>query len=86
MLNSVDDVHFCADNQVTLRWKGAQQHAHSLAELARLYGGTGSKSLRFVSTRKAFFGNTLCLSNFRGSVNGRALATVAVQKLDRNSG
>ena len=59
---------------------------HLLAELARLYGGTGSKSLRFVSTRNAFFGNTLCLSNFRESVNGRALATGAVQKLDRNSG
>ena len=57
-----------------------------LAELARLSGGTGSKSLRFVSTRNAFFGNTLCLSNFRESVNGCALATGAVQKLDRNSG
>ena len=60
--------------------------AYSLAELVRLYGGTGSKSLRFVSTRNAFFGNTLCLSNFRESVNGRVLATGAVQKLDRNSG
>ena len=58
----------------------------SLAELARLYGGTGSKSLRFVSTRNAFFGNTLCLSNFRESVNGRALATEQYKKLDRNSG
>ena len=60
--------------------------AVSLAELARLYGGTGSKSLRFVSTRNAFFGNTLCLSNFRESVNGRALATEQYKKLDRNSG
>ena len=52
-----------------------------LAELARLYGGTGSKSLRFVSMRNAFFGNTLCLSNFHESVNGHALATGVVQKL-----
>ena len=42
-----------------------------LAELARLYGGTGSKSLRLVSARNAFFGNILCLSNFRESVHGR---------------
>ena len=41
---------------------------HLLAELARLYGGTGSKSLRLVSTRNAFFGSILFLFNFRESV------------------
>ena len=51
----------------------------SLAELSRLYGGTGSKTLRLVSTRIAFFGDTLCLSNFRESVNGLAWATTQVR-------
>ena len=58
---------------------------HLLAELARLYGGTGSKSLRLVSTRNAFFGSILFLFNFRESVNGRALATDASPERYKNS-
>ena len=66
----------CHENRVVqpkldrTKHKTPSLRSWGLAELARLYGGTWSKSLRFVSAQNAFFGNTLCLTNFRESVNG----------------
>jgi len=43
----------------------------SLAELVRLCGGRGFKSVDYVSKRSTFLGNKTCLPNFRESANGR---------------